>query len=229
MYRLPGPLDLSGLTGVADLDLRRLKFPAFVPSEAAIPQDASVFSVLTERDVLVHHPYDSFTATVRAAGGGGRRGPPGAGHQADPLPHQRRLADRGRAHRRGRGGQAGRGGGGDQGQVRRAGQHRLGAEAGGSRLPRRLRVRRAEDALQDAAGGTRGAGRLAAPVLPHRHRQLPPDHRPAVRGLRAAHHRPGGRAGRDPTCSTTSPGTAARASTTGCWSPRPRCGPAWWR
>ena len=64
VYRLPGPLDLSGLTGVADLDLRRLKFPAFVPSEAAIPQDASVFSVLTERDVLVHHPYDSFTATV---------------------------------------------------------------------------------------------------------------------------------------------------------------------
>src|SRR5205814_7024378 len=64
VYQLPGPLDLSGLTGVADLDLRRLKFPAFVPSEAAIPQDASVFSVLTERDVLVHHPYDSFTATV---------------------------------------------------------------------------------------------------------------------------------------------------------------------
>jgi polyphosphate kinase len=64
VYRLPGPLDLSGLTGVADLDLRGLKFPAFVPSEGAIPQDASVFSVLTERDVLVHHPYDSFTSTV---------------------------------------------------------------------------------------------------------------------------------------------------------------------
>ena len=29
-----------------------------------MPQDTSVFSVLTERDVLVHHPYDSFTATV---------------------------------------------------------------------------------------------------------------------------------------------------------------------
>jgi len=58
VYRLPGPLDLSGLTGVADLDLRRLKFPAFVPSEAAIPQDASVFSVLTERHEQMHHAYD---------------------------------------------------------------------------------------------------------------------------------------------------------------------------
>ena len=53
-------------------------------------------------------------------------------------------------------------------------------------LPRRLGVRRAQDALQDGAGGARGGGRLAAPVLSHRHWQLPPQDRPAVRGLRAA-------------------------------------------
>jgi polyphosphate kinase len=65
VYRLPGPLDLSGLTAIADLDLPELRYPAFVPSENALPRDASVFSALAERDVLVHLPYDSFAATVQ--------------------------------------------------------------------------------------------------------------------------------------------------------------------
>ncbi len=64
VYRLPGPLDLSGLSAIADLDMPRLKYPAFVPSESAIPHDADIFSALAERDRLVHHPYDSFTASV---------------------------------------------------------------------------------------------------------------------------------------------------------------------
>jgi polyphosphate kinase len=64
VYRVPGPLDLSGLMAIAALDLRQLKYPAFVPSEAALPQDIGIFTALTERDVLVHHPYDSFTTTV---------------------------------------------------------------------------------------------------------------------------------------------------------------------
>jgi polyphosphate kinase len=64
VYHLPAPLDLSGLSVIADLDLRRLKYPAFVPSESALPQDTDVFTVLRTEDVLVHHPYDSFTATV---------------------------------------------------------------------------------------------------------------------------------------------------------------------
>jgi polyphosphate kinase len=65
VYRLPGPLDLSGLSAIADLDLRHLKYPTFVPSENALPGDRSVFSILSDRDVLVHHPYDSFTASVQ--------------------------------------------------------------------------------------------------------------------------------------------------------------------
>ena len=65
VYRVPGPLDLSGLSAIADLDLRSLKYPAFVPAETALPQDRSVFATLAERDVLVHLPYDSFTASVQ--------------------------------------------------------------------------------------------------------------------------------------------------------------------
>ena len=65
VYRLTGPLDLSGLSAIADLDMRQLKYPAFVPSETALPQDTSVFAALAGHDVLVHHPYDSFTASVQ--------------------------------------------------------------------------------------------------------------------------------------------------------------------
>jgi polyphosphate kinase len=64
VYHLPGPLDLSGLTVIADLDLPQLKYPAFVPSESALPQDTDVFTTLDRQDVLVHLPYDSFTTTV---------------------------------------------------------------------------------------------------------------------------------------------------------------------
>jgi polyphosphate kinase len=66
VYRVPGPLDLSGLSLIADLDFRQLKYPRFVPSESALPlTDGGVFAVLAEQDVLVHHPYDSFTASVQ--------------------------------------------------------------------------------------------------------------------------------------------------------------------
>ncbi len=64
VYRMPGPLDLSGLTAIADLDMPQLKYPAFVPSETVLPRDTGVFAALTEHDILVHHPYDSFSATV---------------------------------------------------------------------------------------------------------------------------------------------------------------------
>jgi len=65
VYRLPGPLDLTGLNAIADLDLPQLKYPPFVPSETALPTDSSIFSEISEHDVLVHHPYDSFTASTQ--------------------------------------------------------------------------------------------------------------------------------------------------------------------
>jgi polyphosphate kinase len=64
VYHLPGPLDLSGLSVIADQDLPQLKYPAFVPSESALPQDIDIFTTLARQDVLVHHPYDSFTTSV---------------------------------------------------------------------------------------------------------------------------------------------------------------------
>src|SRR5690606_37872750 len=64
VFYLPGPLDLSGLHAIADLDRAELKYPAFVPLphrdlaevESASPPD--VFAALRQREVLLHHPYD---------------------------------------------------------------------------------------------------------------------------------------------------------------------------
>jgi len=64
VYRVPGPLDLAGLHAIADLDRSELKYPPFVPSEAALPHDTNIFATLRDHDVLVHHPYDSFTTSV---------------------------------------------------------------------------------------------------------------------------------------------------------------------
>ncbi|MEU5876098.1 RNA degradosome polyphosphate kinase [Spirillospora sp. NPDC047279] len=65
IYKVGGPLDLAGLAAIADLDRPELKYPPFVPSKEAIPEDAGIFAAIRERDILLHHPYDSFTTTVQ--------------------------------------------------------------------------------------------------------------------------------------------------------------------
>ncbi|ETK31042.1 RNA degradosome polyphosphate kinase [Microbispora sp. ATCC PTA-5024] len=64
IYRLPGPLDLTGLHAIADLDRPELSYRPFVPAEAVGAED-DLFAVLRERDILVHHPYDSFSTSVQ--------------------------------------------------------------------------------------------------------------------------------------------------------------------
>ncbi len=64
IYPLPGPLDLSGLHAIADLDRGELSYRPFVPGEA-VHADDDIFAVLRERDILLHHPYDSFSTSVQ--------------------------------------------------------------------------------------------------------------------------------------------------------------------
>ncbi|NLU74113.1 RNA degradosome polyphosphate kinase [Streptomyces sp. HNM0575] len=73
VYPLPGPLDLTGLSGIVSaMDRPDLKYQKFVAGtqrdlaqvESAQPPD--VFAALRERDVLLHHPYDSFSTSVQA-------------------------------------------------------------------------------------------------------------------------------------------------------------------
>ncbi|WP_222720613.1 RNA degradosome polyphosphate kinase [Actinomadura sp. HBU206391] len=65
VYRVPGPLDLAAMSAIADHDRPELKYPPFVTSKTALPRDADMLSAIDERDVLVHHPYDSFTTSVQ--------------------------------------------------------------------------------------------------------------------------------------------------------------------
>lgn len=70
IVRLPTPLDLRGLSLIADLNRDELKDPAFQPRtspelssvETATPAD--VFEAVRNHDVLLHHPYDSFATSV---------------------------------------------------------------------------------------------------------------------------------------------------------------------
>ncbi len=70
VFLLPGPLDLRGLFSLADLDRAELKYPAFLPSthphlaEVETAKPADMFAALKQRDVLLHHPYDSFATSV---------------------------------------------------------------------------------------------------------------------------------------------------------------------
>ncbi|MGH3649529.1 MAG: polyphosphate kinase 1 [Acidimicrobiia bacterium] len=71
VYRVDGPLDLSGLWGVFDLDLPELKFDVFTGvtpprvSSGAV-ETVDFFEVIRQGDLIAHHPYDSFSSTVEA-------------------------------------------------------------------------------------------------------------------------------------------------------------------
>ncbi|MEY4347918.1 MAG: hypothetical protein RIS43_337, partial [Actinomycetota bacterium] len=71
VYSLPWPLDLRGLSAIVDLDHDELKYPAFVPktnSDLAEVESSSapdVLEVMRGGDVLLHHPYDSFSTSVQ--------------------------------------------------------------------------------------------------------------------------------------------------------------------
>ncbi|HSV68237.1 MAG TPA: RNA degradosome polyphosphate kinase [Mycobacteriales bacterium] len=69
VLHVPGLLDLSVLWQLYDVDRPDLKDEPYVPAtppalaEGEAPR--SVFAMLREGDVLVHHPYDSFATTVQ--------------------------------------------------------------------------------------------------------------------------------------------------------------------
>ncbi len=71
VFELPAPLDFRLFNELHDLDLPSLKYLPFVPVTAAglleveSSQPQEIFSVLRNRDVLLHHPYDSFATSVQ--------------------------------------------------------------------------------------------------------------------------------------------------------------------
>ncbi len=71
VVQVPGPLDLTSLWTLVGLDRGDLKEPPFVPRtsrelsevESAAPPD--VLDAMREKEVFLHHPYDSFSTSVQ--------------------------------------------------------------------------------------------------------------------------------------------------------------------
>jgi len=78
VYVSEGPIDYSDVTTLADLHIpderyrRDLRFPTWTPvvpprlrQERGEPEAESIFDVIAEDDLLVHHPYESFRGSVQ--------------------------------------------------------------------------------------------------------------------------------------------------------------------
>jgi len=72
VYRLPAPLDLRGLFQFGAINRPSLKYPKHVPTTAValLPSEANaeadVFTAISRGDILLHHPYESFSTSVQA-------------------------------------------------------------------------------------------------------------------------------------------------------------------
>ncbi|MGQ0679094.1 MAG: polyphosphate kinase 1 [Actinomycetota bacterium] len=78
VYPVNGLLDLADLSQVADLDRPALKFKPWVPvtqPRQRVSSPAALFAQIRRADILVHHPYDSFSTSVEAFVKGASRDP----------------------------------------------------------------------------------------------------------------------------------------------------------
>jgi polyphosphate kinase len=70
VFVLPAPLDLAGLWNLHSIDRPDLKDEPYVPvthPDLSVVDDEEtlIFDVVRDRDVLVHHPYESFTTSAQ--------------------------------------------------------------------------------------------------------------------------------------------------------------------
>jgi polyphosphate kinase len=66
VYELPAELDYDDLKVIADVNIPRLRYEPWtpvVPSRLA-EEDTDIFAIIRNGDLLVHHPYESFNASV---------------------------------------------------------------------------------------------------------------------------------------------------------------------
>jgi polyphosphate kinase len=65
LYQVPGPVNLNRLLAVYDLvDRPDLKYPPFTPGLPKALLKTNIFEAITKRDILLHHPFESFAPVI---------------------------------------------------------------------------------------------------------------------------------------------------------------------
>src|SRR5690606_17030831 len=66
VFRREGPVNVSRVNAVYEqIDRPDLKFPAFVPRALpVVVEEGNLFDAIRERDILLHHPFESFGAVI---------------------------------------------------------------------------------------------------------------------------------------------------------------------
>jgi polyphosphate kinase len=68
LYRVAGPVNLARMTQMIDhVDADALRFPSFEPAwpRGLLAHGESIFEHLRQRDLLLHHPFESFDPVVQ--------------------------------------------------------------------------------------------------------------------------------------------------------------------
>ncbi|WBY17924.1 RNA degradosome polyphosphate kinase [Erythrobacteraceae bacterium WH01K] len=66
IVKTEGMLGIEGLSGIVDEDRPDLKFASYSPRypERVLEHDGDLFSAIREKDIVIHHPYESFDVVV---------------------------------------------------------------------------------------------------------------------------------------------------------------------
>ncbi len=65
IYKVPGPINLCGLSSLYDLPIAEAKDLNFNPRlPPRLKSSKDMFALVAERDLLIHHPYESFYAVI---------------------------------------------------------------------------------------------------------------------------------------------------------------------
>lgn len=68
MYTIDGPMgysDLMSLHNIDRYDIKDQPFKPYVPRSLRFDEDGDIFNAIREKDILLHHPYDSFTPVIQ--------------------------------------------------------------------------------------------------------------------------------------------------------------------